>query len=86
MNPKNKNEFVSGSHDKSIKVWDAAKLKCIQTLLGHTQGIWCVNYHNLGQQIVSASPEGIAKLWDLKTGKATADLKAHTKRVRIHYE
>jgi len=30
--------------------------------------------------LASASPEGIAKLWDLKSGKSTADLKAHTKR------
>jgi WD40 repeat protein len=43
-----------------------------------------VNYHPAGAQIISTSPEGIAKLWDIKSGKSTADLKAHTKRVNFH--
>jgi len=81
VNPKNKNEFVTGSHDKSIKVWDVTKQTSVQTLLGHKEGVWCVNYHNSGTQLVTASPEGIAKLWDIKAGKVTADLKVHTKRV-----
>ena len=56
----------------------------MQTLLGHKQGIWCVNYHPSGAQLVTASPEGIAKIWDIKSGKSLADLKVHTKKVRTN--
>lgn len=81
VNPKNAKEFVSGSHDKTIKLWDVTKTKSIATLQGHREGVWCVNYNPAGNQLVSASPEGVSKLWDIKAGKSTADLKIHTKRV-----
>lgn len=34
-NPVNQNEFVTGSHDKSIKIWDVNSFKPTKTLLGH---------------------------------------------------
>lgn len=82
VNPTKKTEFITGSHDKTLKVWDLNKpAKSLATMTGHTQGVWCVNYSPQGTQIVTASPEGVAKLWDVKSGKSQADLKVHTKRV-----
>lgn len=83
-NPKVQGEYATGSHDKSIKIWDVTKDKSLKTLTGHKEGVWCLNYHNSGTQLISASPEGISKLWDTKSGKSTADLKFHTKRVNIY--
>lgn len=34
-NPKNENEFLTGSHDRTIKVWDASTAKCVQTITGN---------------------------------------------------
>lgn len=53
----------------------------MKTLTGHKEGVWCINYNHDGSQLVTASPEGIAKLWDPRSGKSIADLKGHTKRV-----
>jgi WD40 repeat protein len=50
-------------------------------MVGHKEGVWCINYNKDGSQLVTASPEGIAKLWDPKSGKAQVDLIGHTKRV-----
>lgn len=47
-NPKSDKEFVTGSHDKTIKVWDINKEKSLNTLKGHTQGVWGINYHPSG--------------------------------------
>ena len=47
-NPANPNEFATGSHDKSIKIWDVNTFKSTKTLLGHQQGVWCVNYRSDG--------------------------------------
>ena len=81
MNPAVQGEFATGSHDKSIKIWDVNKGQSTKTMVGHKEGVWCINYHNSGNSLITASPEGIAKLWDVKSGKSTADLVGHTKRV-----
>jgi WD40 repeat protein len=44
-NPKNDNEFATGSHDKTIKVWDVKAEKSIYTIAAHTMGVWCINYN-----------------------------------------
>jgi len=49
INPRNKNEVVTGSHDKSLKIWDLNKMqKSVATLTGHKEGVWCVNHHKDG--------------------------------------
>jgi len=30
--------------------------------------------------LLSAAPEGVAKVWEVKSGKAIAELRGHTKR------
>lgn len=50
-------------------------------MTGHKEGVWCINYNVNGKELISASPEGISKIWDVKAGKSIADLKYHTKRV-----
>lgn len=50
---------------------------------GHTDGVWCLNYSADGKQLLSASPDTTARLWDVRSGKSTAELKGHT--ARIHY-
>ena len=32
---------VSGSGDKTVKVWDAATGECVATLAGHSDMVWC---------------------------------------------
>jgi WD40 repeat protein len=34
--------LATGSHDKTIKIWDAEKGQCQQTLKGHGAGVWSV--------------------------------------------
>ena len=48
---------VSGSEDKSVRVWDATtgKLKCI--LEGHSEAVTCVAFSHDGQHIVSGSQD-----------------------------
>ena len=72
---------MTGSHDKTVRIWDVNKEKSLHTLTGHNEGVWCVNYNPAGTNIVTASPEGICKIWDMKGKKHSADLTAHTKRV-----
>ena len=50
---------------------------------GHELGVWCLNYFPDGKRLLSASSDGMSKIWDINSGKCTATLKKHTKRVRI---
>lgn len=43
----------------------------------YRKGIWCLEFHPEGKELLSASSSGICKLWDPKTGKSLASLDAH---------
>lgn len=43
-NPVNANEFLTGSHDKTARLWDAEKAKVVKVFKGNEQGIWNLNY------------------------------------------
>ena len=77
VNPRNENTFASGSHDHTIKLWDAPKFKSKATLKGHAKGVWSLTYNHDGSQLASASPDMSAKIWDVKSGKCTATVKGH---------
>jgi F-box and WD-40 domain protein 1/11 len=75
-----KNEIVSASGDRNVKVWDWPLQTCIRTLVGHQKGIACVQYD--GRRIVSGSSDHEVKVFDKQTGLEVASLRGHTHLVR----
>jgi F-box and WD-40 domain protein 1/11 len=75
-----KNEIVSASGDRHVKVWDWPLQTCTRTLIGHQKGIACVQYD--GRRIVSGSSDNEVKVFDKETGLEVASLRAHTNLVR----
>ncbi|KFY41359.1 hypothetical protein V494_03046, partial [Pseudogymnoascus sp. VKM F-4513 (FW-928)] len=75
-----KNEIVSASGDRNVKVWDWPQQHCIRTLVGHQKGIACVQYD--GRRIVSGSSDHEVKVFDKETGLEVASLRGHTHLVR----
>jgi len=68
-NPQNENVFATASHDRTIKIWDASKGKCLGTMKGHEKGVWSCVYDSPGTRLLTCSPDMSARLWDTKTGK-----------------
>jgi len=73
--------IVSGSSDKTVKVWDAATGKLDKTLDGHSGPVSAVAYSPDGQHIVSGSFDKTVKVWDAATGKLDKTLNGHSDTV-----
>jgi len=78
LDPKDINRLATGSHDKTIKIWDIELLKCLNTFEGHDKGIWSLVYNHDGSMMASASPDTKVKLWDPKSGKCINTLYGHS--------
>lgn len=45
FNPRDTTLFASASLDKTVRVWNIASNKSNLSLVGHEQGVNCVDYH-----------------------------------------
>ena len=69
--------LVSGSSDKTVKVWDASSGQELRSFNGHTGQVGGVVFSTDRKWIASASYDGTAKLWDAATGQETRTLRGH---------
>jgi len=58
---------VSGSDDKTVKVWDAQTGKKTLTLKGHRDSVFSVSFSPDGKRIVSGSYDNTLKVWDISS-------------------
>ncbi|CAG7846463.1 SubName: Full=Related to WD40-repeat protein (Notchless protein) {ECO:0000313/EMBL:CCA66915.1} [Serendipita indica DSM 11827] len=75
--------IVSGSNDKTVRLWDADTGRHVgQPLEGHTSAVCSVAFSPNGQRIVSASQDQTIRLWDVDTGgQIGLPFEGHTKSV-----
>ncbi len=73
--------LISGSADRTIKVWNLSTGKEVRTLTGHTQEIWSLALSADGETLVSGSYDRTIKVWKLSTGKQVRTLTGHTEGI-----
>jgi hypothetical protein len=73
--------IVSGSHDNTLKVWDAQTGQDLLALRGHTGWVTSVAYSPNAKRIVSGSLDNTLKVWDAPAGQDLLFLKGHTSAV-----
>lgn len=61
--------IVSGSSDRTVKLWDSQTGLCLKTLLGHTRPVLSVAFSHDGKIVASCGGHSIIKLWDITTGE-----------------
>jgi hypothetical protein len=76
--------IVSGSEDKTLRLWDAQTGQPIgQPLKGHERGVTSVAFSLDGTRIVSGSEDKTLRLWDAQTGQPIGQpLQGHEDRVQ----
>jgi hypothetical protein len=74
--------IVTGSWDRTAKVWDAETGQELLSLTGHTGRVWNVAISPDGRRVVTGSDDRMAKVWDADTGQELLSLTGHTDPVR----
>ena len=71
--------FISGSADKTIRVWNKDTLREEHIFMGAHE-VYCILIVDT-DHILSGSRDGIINVWDLKTGECLQPLRGHEKGV-----
>ncbi|MFC2138372.1 caspase family protein [Bacteroidota bacterium] len=73
--------ILTGSKDKSIKLWHAENGREIRVYQGHKGSVKCVEFSKDGEKILSVSDDGTAIVWHTKTSKILFHLKIENDNV-----
>lgn len=92
----NRGLVLTGSGDKTVKIWSLNDYSCLRTLEGHTNSVLKVLWLPTTSSsitlnasasstrpplIASAGGDGLLKVWDASTGEVAATLDNHTDRI-----
>ena len=68
--------LLSGSTDKTVRVWQLGTGELCYTLRGHTAMIWRVRVTPSGTYGVSSSDDGTVIVWRVQDGRVVAEYSA----------
>jgi WD40 repeat protein len=69
---------VSGSKDKTVRLWDVASGAHLNTLEGHATSVNSVAFSPDGTRVVSGSKDNTVRLWDAVSGAHLDTLEGYT--------
>lgn len=83
-----KGMVVTGSGDKTVRIWSLTDYSCLRTFEGHANSVLKVVWlpppgkkSKRGVQVGSAAGDGLVKVWDAQSGECAATLDNHIDRV-----
>ncbi len=68
---------LSGSHDRTVRVWEVETGRCLAALAGHTAEVWGVGLSRDSRRAVSGSSDKTVLVWEVETGRCVAALQGH---------
>ena len=68
---------LSGSYDKTLKVWDGVSGECLLTLTGHANSVYACAYSPDGRRVLSGSWDDTLKVWNAASGECLLTLTGH---------
>ncbi|XP_067596425.1 dynein assembly factor with WD repeat domains 1 isoform X2 [Pseudorca crassidens] len=74
--------FITGSYDRTCKLWDTASGEELHTLEGHRNVVYAVAFNNpYGDRIATGSFDKTCKLWSVETGNCYHTFRGHTAEI-----
>ncbi len=67
LKPQDNQVFLTGSVDRTSRLWDLRTDKCQQTFWGHEADVNSIQFHPCGNNFVTCSEDKTARLWDLRS-------------------
>jgi predicted NACHT family NTPase len=74
-------QVLSGSHDKTLKLWDAASGALLRTFEVRSRAVESVAFSPNGRQLLSGSGDKTLKLWDAASGVLLRTFAGHSTSV-----
>ena len=68
---------LSGSADKTMRLWEIATGRCVRVFEGHTNEVNVVAWSSNGQQALSAGDDATLRLWKIATGRSLRVFRGH---------
>ncbi len=69
---------LSGSYDKTMKLWDVSSGQAVRTFSGHSHYVSSVAFSPDGRYALSGSYDKTMKLWDVSSGQVVRTFSGHT--------
>ncbi|KAI8338308.1 quinon protein alcohol dehydrogenase-like superfamily [Choanephora cucurbitarum] len=70
------NVLMTGSYDKSVRIWNLETGELIRTLTGHTRCVRALQFDEA--KLVTGSMDHTLKIWNWQTGQCIRTLEGHT--------
>ncbi|MGO9985657.1 MAG: hypothetical protein ACLPIX_15800 [Rhodomicrobium sp.] len=74
-------QALSGSRDRTLKLWDVETGRLLKTFEGHSDEVLSVAFRPDGARALSGSKDKTVKLWDVRTGQLLKTLEGHSDAV-----
>jgi small GTP-binding protein len=74
--------IISGSVDKTIRIWDTASGNCLKVLEGHSAPVEEVAISTDSKLIISGSEDKTIRIWDTASGNCLKVLEGHSDQVK----